>query len=613
MSLPFYLTEPGPHWYDRAPWWALDLETTNRDKGDPRDDRNRLVVAASSCAEGTAWVIGERDLEDFGREPRILVAHNAKFELGWLQRYGADIKNLLPWDTMIAEYVLAGNRDWDLSLDATAKRYGFPGKASLVDRMMKAGICPSEMPEKWIRERVLSDVIVTLGVARRQYAALKEKGLLPVMFTRCVTTPVLADIETVGMRLDRKRTMDEHLLQAKERLAADGEIAEMTGGINPRSRPQLAAFLYDKLGFEELKDRDGNPVRTKTGLRATDSESLDKLRAVTPEQRKFRKLMEKRNAADFRLVKALDCFRCSIDWHGGLLLGNFNQTVTQTHRLSSSAKRISDGSEGAKDYGAQFQNMPREYKRLFRPHDPANVLTELDYRMLEFMAAVDLSGDKQGMADILSGHDVHKYTASVLLNKPMEEVTKEERQRAKPDTFKPLYYGQSGTPAQKRYYAAFRERYPQIAAMQESWIATAVRTKQQVTASGLIYYWPDARPGATGYVNGSPSICNYPIQAWATADIVPIGLVYLFWRIMGTGDARIINTIHDSIVVEHSPGSTRDLIETARTAMLRDVKSYVRAVYGREITVPLSGEFVTSAHWGDATEEVCSGTITLGD
>lgn len=192
----------------------------------------------------------------------------------------------------------------------------------------------------------------------------------------------------------------------------------------------------------------------------------------------------------------------------------------------------------------------------------------------------------------------------------MDEVTDEERQAAKPDTFKPLYFGQSGTPRQRAYYAAFRERYPEIAAMQESWIAEALRTKEQRTASGLVYYWPGAKADRSGYVHGSPSICNYPIQAFATADIVLIGLAYFYWRLQDT-DAMIVNTVHDSVIVDHACDleTVSKVTTTAQVALIEDVRAYLRRVYNRELWVPLAGEFIMSPHWADKSEKVLTGKI----
>lgn len=602
MSLPFYLESPGPHWYDDVHKYALDLETTNKDKGDPLNAANRVVLAA--CDNGARIAVHD-DLDfEWLEGGCVLVAHNAKFELGWMLRYGYDLAKFLVWDTMIGEYVLAGNRQVELSLDATAKRYGLPGKDPVIDNMMKAGICPSEMPERWLRERVRYDVRTTMEVMLRQRVLLEQRGLMPVFFTRCIVTPVLAAIEANGMRVDKSRVDMEHAIQSIKRQVSNVKLDMITGGINLRSRPQLAEFLYDKMGFSELLDRDGNPIRTATGLRATDSESLDRLKATTKDQRDFLRVLEEKTSAETRLSKSLEVFKAAGDMRDGLLLGQFNQCVTQTHRLSASSKKIVTAA--GKSRGAQFQNMPREYKKLFRPHEDGRVLTELDYSQLEFRVAVELGQDDQGMKDILSGHDVHRFTASVLKQKPYANVTDEERQDAKPRTFKPLYGGSAGTPREKAYYAAFRERYPGINNVQQRWLAEVLRTKQLTTVSGLIYYWPDTRVQASGYVTNTPSIFNYPVQSFATADIVLIGAVHAYWRLDGM-DVMMVNTIHDSILLDHGPDFTRDLPVLAKAALIDDVVAYVDKVYGHKIVVPLAGEYVTSPHWADKSEKLASG------
>ena len=602
MSLPFYLSDPGPHWYDgRVPWVCLDLETTNKDRGDPRNPYNRIVAV---CRNGR--VGGDELISDLGDcEPFVLVAHNAKFELGWLLRYGHDFRNILPWDTMLAEYVLAGNRGWNLSLDATVRRYGLPGKDPAIDAMMKAGICPSQMPENWLRARVLYDVETTQLLANLQYQALKARGLLPVFFTRCIVTPVLAVIEANGMRLDRERVEREYFLQTATARAAQVALDQTTHGINMRSRPQLAAFLYDTLGFEELRDHRGEPLRTPSGLRLTDADTFERLKPKTDAQRTFLEAQKIFATSDARLSKYLQFFDGACKQQDGLILGQFNQAVTRSHRLSASAKRI-ETIYGTR--GAQFQNMPRDYKRLFRAHEDGRVLAELDYAQLEFRAAVELAHDAQGLKDILDGHDVHTFTASVLKRKPMDKVTKAERQDAKPFTFKPLYGGQSGTPREQAYYAEFRKRYPEVNAMQQAWLAEVLRTKQLQTASGLVYYWEDTQVQRSGYVTNTPSIFNYPVQAFATADIVPIGVVHLYWRLTDT-DVLMVNTIHDSVLLD-CPADVEDVLkDRAHTALIEDVKNYVARVYGRTLWVPLAVEYTIAPHWADKDELVGSGTF----
>lgn len=595
MSLPFYLAEPSTRWYNILPWVTLDFETTNKDYGDPRNADNRLVRVCVN-ADGVTRILPDKALDDVFAEPCILVAHNSKFELGWLLRYGIDLSNILPFDTQVAEYVLAGNRDIPLGLGKTAERYGMPGKERVVDLLIAGGVCPSDIPEKWLDERVTYDVDTTLKLARKQYAALKEAKLLHTFYTRAIVTPVLAAIEAEGMVLDPARVQEVYDATVAERAGLAEKLTEITGGINMRSPKQKAEFLYDVLKFDELRDRNGEPKRTASGQRATDADTLEALTATTKEQRAFLKLQKAHAKVDSALTKNLEFFQGACESFGAHILGQFNQTVTGTHRLSSSGKRIVTRFG---ERGAQFQNMPRAFKRLFCARHPDRVIVEPDYRQLEFVTAGNLAHDAQVKRDVENRADVHRYTASILLRKAIDEITDAERQDAKASTFKPLYGGQSGTPREKEYYAAFRVKYPEIDAAQHRWLAEVLETKQLRTASGLIFYWPDTRVQQSGYVVNTPSIYNYPVQSFATADIVPVGVVYLYWRLRDEkADALIVNTIHDSVKLD----AAREALPTVRRllpqALLVDVDVWLKKVYKYDLWIPLSGECKIGSHWG---------------
>lgn len=291
--LPWYLDVGLQPWgaYGPLTCITLDFETTNLDKGDPRTEGNRIVLTAArlndyETLEGeAAWML----LKEYSAYPIVLVAHNAKFELGWLNREGIDTSQWLVWDTMIAEYVLAGNRQVDLSLDGTSRRYGLGGKGAVIDRLMKGGVCPSEQPQHLLRERVLWDVDRTYKLYELQRPKIKAAGLLRVMFTRCIFTPVLAEMETYGMALDGPAVMAEYEAAVEKRAELRAQLVAMAEGRKLKG-PQLAEFVYDVLGFEEARDRNGEPIRTATGKRGTRSETLMALKATTPEQKRFREL-----------------------------------------------------------------------------------------------------------------------------------------------------------------------------------------------------------------------------------------------------------------------------------------------------------------------------------
>jgi len=607
--LPFYLNPPDPSHLLSEPFIVLDFETTNTDHGDSRTPENRIVLAATA-PEGHEPRLVDPRRPHMIPQRCLLVAHNAKFELGWLLRMGYDLTNVLVWDTMIAEYVLNGNQRKPLDLDSVAKAWEMQGKEPVIDALMKGGVCPSDMPIHFLERRVLLDVKTTRDLFLEQRAEIKSKGLLPVMFTRCIATPVLAYIEREGMTLDPARVREDYNKTQQELTEVEAELSALSGGINMRSGPQVAKFLYETLGFQELTDRRGNVLRTAGGKPRTDKEALAALKPTTVQQKRFLGLRQKHAKLAHTMSSSLSFFQGVCDEYGGRFMGNFHQTRTKTHRLASSGRKLAfaDGTARA----VQFQNMERGHKRLFKPRDDGYVMVEADGSGLEFRIAVDLARDQQGLEDILNpDHDVHTFTATVINGCPAEEVTKEMRTAAKRHTFKPLFStGNSGSKAEVRYYQEFKNRYAAITALQDKWIGDVMRTGQLTLPSGLICYW-QLKMTHTGYVEGSNEVRNLPIQSFATADIIPVSLVFTFWRSRYTVAARLVNTVHDSVVAEVAEEDVARYKDIIVKSFLQDTPQYLKDVYRHSMFVPLGVGITVGPHWGEGAEESITGSTEV--
>ena len=434
-SLPEFVKCPNPRIYEEGVPLFLDFETTILDNGSALNNQNRLVLAC--------WQLGweggvkhcwgseyeQQDLLYDLRRADFIVAHNAKFELQWLERAGVDLHKVLVYDTMLAEYVIGGNR-WmiqNLGLEKCLLRHGLPGKVSVVSNMISAGICPSEIPSEWLLEYCKRDVTALVDLMRVQLSSVRSTRLLPVIYSRCLLTPVLADIEHYGMKLDSEfvRTKYNELTDTVRRLEVEMNL--LTGGINIASAKQRGVFLYETLKFPELRVRKGRewvPKRTESGAYATDGDTIAALRGTTDRQRRFLELYGELNDARQALSKYISKWMACVDENNGILQGSYNQTTTQTQRLSSS---------GAK-YRTQMQNLPREYKPLFCSSDPDWVMADADGAQLEFRVAAHLGRDRVAYGDIRDGRDVHSFTAEVLSGAGQPT----SRQDAKAHTFKPL-------------------------------------------------------------------------------------------------------------------------------------------------------------------------------
>lgn len=601
MNLPEFLTNPDPSIYLSNNFVVLDFEGTNLDKGSPYNPKNSIVLSVYSNGKQSSLIVGNEleqgELVEACEKADFLIAQNAKFELGWLRRCGLDISKVLVFDTLLADYVLSGNIKRPRTLDAIAGRYGLGQKDSYISKSIKGGICPSELPLQDLAKYCHQDVSLTYQVFRKQLDELQGLGLLPVMYTRCLLTPVLVDMESMGMHLDEQRTKEVYREYFNEFREVETELHTFTGGINTNSTKQLAEFLYDELGFDELKDRRGNPIRTDSGKRSTSSEVISRLKARNKRQREFVRLQKRHSELKAALSKNLEFFYgVATETEDSVFYANFNQAATGTHRLSSSGRKVKF-KQFKKDKGVQFQNFPRKFKNLFSARNKGWLIGEVDGAQLEFRVATFLGQDEGADQDIRTGVDVHSFTSATLT----EAGQPTDRQGAKEHTFKPLYGGTSGTKAEQAYYQAFKQRYPGIAGTQESWVDEVLRTKQLVTCTGLRFYWPDTRMTASGYITNTSSIYNYPVQSFATADIIPIAVVYM-WHRMKYMRSFMVNTIHDSTISEIHPDEIDQYKDVAFTAFTSDVYFYLDKVYNIQFNVPLGAEAKISPHWSDGKE-----------
>jgi DNA polymerase I-like protein with 3'-5' exonuclease and polymerase domains len=613
----------------------FEIDTSHGDYGHPVFADNAMLLACwTRVVDGeeyhrTHWgsEFGMRELVQDCIDADFIVAHQAKYELGWLRRCGLDVSKVVVFDTKIAEYVLLGNLaagdkktgipPTSTSLDACCKRRGWEGKDPVVDLMMKGGINPTEIPRPWLEDRCVKDVADTHRLFQEQLVALQKSNRLPVMYTRCILTPALADMEFEGMCLDPERVTEQYASYSGRLNELQREFEAIAEGINWKSPMQVAEFLYapepEGLGFSELRNRDGSPKRTKSKRKKADKTTIAALKPTTDRQKKFLALRAEIGKVQAALSKSLEFFKGICDEYDGIFYAGFNQTTTATHRLSSSGHRYWI-TEFEKDKTVQFQNMAREFKPMFKSREDGWLMVEVDGSQLEFRVAAEMGKDKQAMQDIVDPNfDIHCLSASVMNDVPYEEFLdayragskshKAMRTAAKVDTFKPLYGGESGTKKQKRWYKTFKKRYAGIADTQEGWVERVVFDKMLTTSWGMQYFWPRAKRGHDGYCNVKSSVYNYPVQALATAEIIPIAIVQLKKRLERHDGIRFVNTVHDSVILEVREDMLDEVRKHAVQAFGSDVYCYLEEIYGLSFDVPLGCGITIGTHWSEGDEE----------
>lgn len=610
--LPWFLSSRGIEAYRRRTnYLVLDFETTNKTNGLALDASNSLVLACwtvvrDGMGQSFSRFGDQYEMDDLVRavsEADFIVAHNAKFELQWLDRCGVDLRSVLVFDTMVMEWVLGGNKKMPFNLEDTSKRYGYDGKESLVSRLIKYGICPSLIPRSWLLRYCQKDVQLCHDLFLRQSERLTKEDLWHIALQRNLVVPVLADIEVQGLQLDAEKVYAEevHLQKVVEELGE--KLDAITGGINLGSPKQLGTFLYETLQFPAPLDNGGKEIKTDKGAISTAVTALEKLVATTDQQKEFLKLYKEYNLADTLLTKNVAFFKKVCDQKGGVFFGSLNQCRTANHRLASGGIKIKFVGD-KKESGVQLQNLPRKYKKLFTCHDEDYVVTEYDGSQIEFRVAADLGHDKVAENGIVSGEDIHSFTRDTMNAAYIKYKVKKEidRQGAKPQTFAPLYGAFGKDKAEQEYAQAFRTKYCQIYQTQQDWTYTVADQKKLKTPYGLTFHWPYAKMHGSGYVSYSTEIFNLPISGLATGEIIPIALVYFWHRIKGLR-TRVFNTVHDSIIVRNHKDDVDLVTDIAKQCMTRDVYRFLSEVYKYEFHVPLGFGMKTGTHWGVSEQE----------
>jgi DNA polymerase I-like protein with 3'-5' exonuclease and polymerase domains len=540
----------------------------------------------------------------------FMVAHNAKYETEWLMRCGYDTRKLLVFCTQTGEWVILGNNPdrLPLDLDGIAERRLNANKDQLGKSLIRDwAVCPAVTPRSWLLKYCAQDVDLTYRIFLQQHAEITELALWHIALARMLVIPVLADIELAGLELDKEKVDAEYERQKQIRDEAAVALDAVTGGINLNSRPQLATFLYDKLQFPEVTDHKGNVIKTDGGARATSEDVLLKLIPYTPEQEDFLLKFKAYQKANTLLSKTLEFLRKVCEFNGSKFYGSIKQGRTATHRFASGGiGMIFPGDK--KESKIQLQNIPRQYKCLFTAHEDDWLVREDDGAQLEFRVGAELGHEPVAIAEIEAGVDIHAFTRQVMRAADHPDFRglddKAARQEAKPHTFQPLYGGRGQLPAENAYADEWAKKYPQLTRTQENWCLEVVASKKLRTPYGMIFYWPRARMYPSGRTNVRTEVFNFPVQGFATAEIIPIALVY-YWHRIKELRCQLFNTVHDSIISRVHKDDNEAVAAVAKQALTYDVYQFLRDVYNYEFTVPLGVGSKTSKHWGTAkTEQV---------
>ena len=249
-----------------------------------------------------------------------------------------------------------------------------------------------------------------------------------------------------------------------------------------------------------------------------------------------------------------------------------------------------------------MQNMPRggtfPVKKIFVSRWEGGKILEADFAQLEFRTAAYLSQDATAIKEIEDGFDVHSYTAQVITDAGQPT----SRQEAKAHTFAPLFgatgYGRSK--AEAAYYKQFVDKYKGIASWHSRLGNEAVNEGKITNVSGRQYAFPDVIRRENGTVSHFTMIKNYPVQGFATGDVVPVVLIELD-RLLRPMNSCLVNSVHDSMVIDTHPDEIDDVLGTI-DLINTNLNGMIQKEYNIKVNVPLLLESKIGDNWLDTKD-----------
>ena len=276
----------------------------------------------------------------------------------------------------------------------------------------------------------------------------------------------------------------------------------------------------------------------------------------------------------------------------GILHTQFNQCITATGRLSSTAPNM--------------QNAPKRgfpVRRAVVSRFENGTICEGDFSSVEFVLAGELSRDPQIISDVTTGKDLHKQTASIIYQCDTSEVTKEQRQTSKKYSFSPIYGGLLAGEADhiRAYGSTFFDIYEGLGAYHKRLADGVLKNGIVQIPSGRQFFWPNVVRKRGGRTSNYTQIVNYPVQSSA-ADLMLLSCVRALRKFRELNlRSKIILTVHDSIVCDVFPGEIEQVKEALTWAMV-DVTKEAEERWNYTFALPLEIEISGGKNWLDQVE-----------
>lgn len=508
----------------------------------------------------------------------LKVGQNIKYDLEVLRNYDVYLQGPL-FDTMVAHYLLQPEQYHNMDFMAEVYlNYNTVHIDELIGPKGKTQKSMRQLAPNDVYAYACEDADITLQLKNVLEPKLKEVGVDQLFHeVEMPLIPVLAEMECNGVRIDTAALKETSEVFTQRMLQLEQDIYQAAGKtFNVASPKQVGDIL-----FGEMKIVD-KPKKTKTGQYVTSEEVLQTLRAKHPIVA---------HILDYRALKKLlgtyvDALPKLINPRTGHIHTSFNQAVTATGRLSSSDPNL--------------QNIPvrgedgKEIRKCFIPEEGCEFFSA-DYSQIELRVMAHLSKDANMLEAFREGYDIHAATAAKIYDKPVSEVTRDERTKAKRANFGIIYgitvFGLADRlnierAEAKQLIDGYFKMFPQVRDYMEQAKDTAKAQGWVETFFHRRRYLPDINSGnATVRGIAERNAINAPIQGSA-ADIIKVAMVRIFQRFKRENvRSKMILQVHDEL--------NFSVLPTEKEQVERIVMEEMQAAY------PLDVPLVADGGWGN--------------
>lgn len=530
----------------------------------------------------------KEDLKEFFGDSEISkVGYDIKEDIIAVSEYGIDAPEspfrAMTFDVMLAAYILDPTQS-SYPIDTLCTKYlsAYLDCDDSADGGEQLSMLDVIEPSFDKTQLIINRVYAIERLAEKMADEIEKNGQHYLYYdVELPLTEVLARLQLRGMYVDRDELTDfGRMLDDRINLLCD-EIYSLAGEeFNINSPKQLGVILFEKLELPFGK-------KNKSGGYSTNAEILEKLR---DKHEIVEKVLEYRQLAKLKSTYVTG-LSSVVNPKTGRIHSHFNQTVTNTGRLSSTEPNL--------------QNIPvrtplgREIRKMFIAEKDGWTLIDADYSQIELRVLAHIADDSAMKQAFLDNEDIHTQTAATVFKTPVDEVTPLMRSRAKAVNFGIVYgigafslakdIGTSRAEAQQ-YIDEYLAHYGNVALYMNQVIESAKECGYITTVLGRRRYIPELSASSHQLrMFGERVAMNAPIQGSA-ADIIKIAMVNVDRRLAESGlSARLVLQVHDELIVE-SPESEKD----AAAAILKEEmeKAY-------KLSVPLIVDMNSGKSWYD--------------